>query len=912
MRLPGRDCSIVNALTLVWCAHGAYAGTMTDAVPVAKAQLGARFLRADLHVHTHSDSDVDPKPDLAAYIAAAVAQDIEVLAITDHNKADFAREALRVAVGQPVVVLPGVEISTHDGHLLALFDPNSIEQLDALVHPENLQLKQLPEGDLRSRRSMLDLVEEIARRGGLAIPAHVDTANGMCSRLREAELTELLTSPALAGLEFGKTDALETWFTDDDGDDARRAAWKARANVPDLKERGLARLMSSDAHSPGKVGLDRRSRTLTRLRLDDANFAAIRNAVLLNPKARCKAEAILPIVYPRILSATFEGGFLDGVTMNFSPNLNCLIGGRGSGKSTALLAIRTALGAPPSPEEDPDDAERMPTRTTVRFIDNAGSERLAIRNRGADPVDSAGYPIRLRMADLGQDESGRLAREYNNDPSVLLAFLDEFLVRHPYDEAEQELDAQLAANASEILRTSGVEVEIRKLETEQKRLEATLKAAEVGQIEEIARWAGLLASQGPMIGELDNRVGASLRAASSDSVVDLDKLAAEFGVDLNAKPASDHIAGEKGLRKSLEDFDAARTTINTQSAGRVREAAQAVLDAIGSWRVEQNDLERRLQKRQAELEAQGLKVEAGAIREIAKRLNDVKTKLIDSRKRREEHDSAGRDRLPLIEKLHANRDSLYEARRATMRRVADAANRYSDGLTLRVYYDRAGVDGKWIAWLSSTFGLRQPRVSRLAQQIKPRAFAKALLSDRAALTKILDPQDGTPFLSEDAIKSVFAWPSIFELETMECPDRPRIEVQQGGNHERRQFDHLSAGQQRSVLLSLLLCAERSEPLVLDQPEDHLDGQYIATAVVRHLEAAKERRQVLIATHSANLTVLGDAELVVPMQVSGGLGRPFSAGAVDRPETRDQVCQLLEGGVQAYKKRGQRYGMRFAE
>ena len=94
-------------------------------------------------------------------------------------------------------------------------------------------------------------------------------------------------------------------------------------------------------------------------------------------------------------------------------------------------------------------------------------------------------------------------------------------------------------------------------------------------------------------------------------------------------------------------------------------------------------------------------------------------------------------------------------------------------------------------------------------------------------------------------------------------------------------------------------------------EDHLDALYIASAIVRHLEAAKERRQVIIATHSPNLTVLGDAELVIPMHVSNGRGRPTEAGAVDRPETRELVCALLEGGVEAYRKRGERYGFRFS-
>jgi hypothetical protein len=67
---------------------------------------------------------------------------------------------------------------------------------------------------------------------------------------------------------------------------------------------------------------------------------------------------------------------------------------------------------------------------------------------------------------------------------------------------------------------------------------------------------------------------------------------------------------------------------------------------------------------------------------------------------------------------------------------------------------------------------------------------------------------------------------------------------------------------------------------------------------------------VIATHSANLVVLGDAELVVPLKAEAGHGAPDEPGAVDRPETRDRVCSLLEGGMAAFRKRGERYGLRF--
>jgi hypothetical protein len=104
-----------------------------------------------------------------------------------------------------------------------------------------------------------------------------------------------------------------------------------------------------------------------------------------------------------------------------------------------------------------------------------------------------------------------------------------------------------------------------------------------------------------------------------------------------------------------------------------------------------------------------------------------------------------------------------------------------------------------------------------------------------------------------------------------------------------------------------LSADRDEPLIVNQPEDHLDAQYVASSIVSQLEAAKERRQVVIATHSANLAVLGDAEVVIPMFAAGGRGAPEEPRAVDRPDTRERVCQLLEGGREAYRRHGERYG-----
>lgn len=404
---------------------------------------GSKFVRADLHIHSRSDDPAIPVPSIDEYLSKAKERGISIIGITDHNAVDRVDLTLEAGARLGVMVLPGIEITTHEGHLLGLFAPEDIDALKGFASKSHLQLEEdARDKAFRSRRSLLDLVEEIGSLGGMAIPAHVDADGGIASLMNAKSLASLLMSPHLSALEFATKVGLETYFSEVDSDDARRQAWLARQQILELRDRGLGRIMSSDAHSPEKVGLDRTSRTLTRLRLDEPTFAAIRNAIVNSPRARCKAEVVLPPSYPRLLAASFYGGFLDGVTIEFSSNLNCLIGGRGSGKSTVLLATRAALDALDDEQstDDPDAPDRMPDQTVVDFIDETGSRRRAVRQRGSSPVDAEnGAPILLKVEGLSQGQSGTLARGYETSPEALVTFLDQFVDIDSHQEKEEAL-----------------------------------------------------------------------------------------------------------------------------------------------------------------------------------------------------------------------------------------------------------------------------------------------------------------------------------------------------------------------------------------------------------------------------------------------------------------------------------------
>ncbi len=118
------------------------------------------------------------------------------------------------------------------------------------------------------------------------------------------------------------------------------------------------------------------------------------------------------------------------------------------------------------------------------------------------------------------------------------------------------------------------------------------------------------------------------------------------------------------------------------------------------------------------------------------------------------------------------------------------------------------------------------------------------------------------------------------------------------------FDRFSFGQKASILLGVLLFSDRPDPLVIDQPEDHFDSAFIYDSVVKTLRRVKERRQVIVATHDANIAVLGDAELIVPLRSWAGQGLIVDRGSVDTDKTKKRACMILKGGEQAYRRRGE--------
>jgi len=131
-------------------------------------------------------------------------------------------------------------------------------------------------------------------------------------------------------------------------------------------------------------------------------------------------------------------------------------------------------------------------------------------------------------------------------------------------------------------------------------------------------------------------------------------------------------------------------------------------------------------------------------------------------------------------------------------------------------------------------------------------------------------------------------------------------------HDGVDIEQLSPGTRGIVLLLLYLSidTEDDRPLLIDQPEENLDPKSIFVELVGRFKAAKQRRQIIIVTHNANLVVNADADQVIV--ATAGSHRPgqlpliqYVSGGLENPEIRQHVCEILEGGELAFKERARR-------
>jgi hypothetical protein len=141
---------------------------------------------------------------------------------------------------------------------------------------------------------------------------------------------------------------------------------------------------------------------------------------------------------------------------------------------------------------------------------------------------------------------------------------------------------------------------------------------------------------------------------------------------------------------------------------------------------------------------------------------------------------------------------------------------------------------------------------------------------------------------------------------------------------------MSPGKQAFVILKLLLeFSDKKCPILIDQPEDSLDNRAIYNELVKYLKDKKKERQIVVVTHNPNVVVGADSEQVLVANQHGkdsknkdSIKFQYVAGSLENTKEKDKankivlesqgirehVCEILEGGSEAFKKREQKYNL----
>ena len=920
---------------------------------------GARWWKFDFHAHSPASADygkgarqgqlrqITPQDWLLGFMRACV----DCVAVTDHNSGDWI-DRLRAAAKEleqsghadfrQLVLFPGVEITANGGiHILAVLNTTcgsaDVQKLLGAVGYQG----QSGASDVAASASAIDVVAAICEAGGIPILAHVDGPSGAW-RLPGNTLAPLLDAPGLFAMEVVDLNA----------------------RPPELyRQRNLnwAEVLGSDSHHAyGKAGQRFPGSHFTWVKMGAPCLEGLRLALLdgsgFSIRRSDEPGDFQPFEVPTLWIDSIEVqdaqymGRGQPSRLEFSPWLNALVGGRGTGKSTVIHALRLAARRWQELESLAKQSE--PRRTFQRFnsvpsgknkeggLTDATSirctllrdglhHRLHWRQDGKGVVveEEAGgdwqpsevqsltrFPVRLFS-------QGQIAALAGDDQQALLQVIDDAAGVHAIrSELEAASDAYYALQA----RIRNFEGRLRNrddLLVKRQDVERKLK-----RFEEAGHAAVLKAYRRSNLqqGEVDRQFNDALAVADRIDATAQDLLLSDVPAGRFDDSAADRYASS--VTAALADAVGA-------AANTLREAAEVLRERIeqqrsklsaSAWRLAVQDATQSYARLVAALREEGVSDpnEYGNLAQDRQLLDD-KLSALDSL-------AKDRDRLvaespTMLRKVHDARRAVTVARRQFLAstlaqnpfvRIAICAygndprsieHSLREALQTQDYFggdflqleDGVAIKGCVAELLEELPDDESERAAQLEQRIQ-------VLKERIRCCAEGKPTSFSGYLKNNFVKKLREQPAIFDKVDAWFPEDGLVVEYRRDAKDFRPIEQASAGQRAAAMLAFLL-SHGDEPLVLDQPEDDLDNHLIYDLVVRQIRESKLRRQIIVVTHNPNIVVNGDAEMLHALAFQGGQCVVAQFGPLQDASMREEVCRIMEGGRRAFERRYKRLG-----
>jgi hypothetical protein len=869
---------------------------------------GSRYHKVDFHIHTPQSYDYRDKTASAEDIVqAAIASGLEAIAVTDHNDYRFVNSVINAAKGTSLTVFPGVELSTRDGHLLAIFDPQkSGEDVRVcLISCELRDENQYGEPDIASNLPIERVAEIVQECGGIAIAAHVDAPKGFLKEVISGNSKKQIQAhDAIKAFEITDVSRKQE-FIDGKIYPAKRAC-----------------IQGSDAHSLTQIG----SRPIW-IRVAQLTVDGLRQA-FKDPLSRIRFldEYDSSKTHSFIESLHISQGFLGNQEIILNPGLNCIVGGQGVGKSALIEFIRFALA----------NVSRVETNKT----DHDGKLEALLRKDGTVSVvyrklDGARYRI-TRTYDGNSNptfiqkiaEDGTLS-QYN------LPELQRYFPVLAYSQNEAIHVARSPLSQLDLidshLDNSGDLTRIEDLMRKLRENKAALLHLDAHQddIEEKAQQLSVLEKE---IQHDEARIKQTQEAQNEPAIRDYQAWLDEENYLRQLREAREKLRQE--VIQALDSVDIGSLDIEvpntslgfTHELKSVLEVSQSVLGLLDELKIKVNetfDIVKEQATEAAPNWIEAFKQHIQTYNEVTKSVQIIPIAALQNQLqkknsrasvlRREIRELKNRqtrrkaliiERKEFLDQVEAERERISTRREIQAKRMSEILQR-----NVMVSIKRNGNREDYQAFLSKSLdgrSVRPPHIQKIIESYTPREFAGILQEEDvqnrlqsmdisgAAITTILSTFNSNPEL-------------LYNLEELLLEDLPgiRMRVSDGSF---RTLDQLSGGQKFTVIV-LLALTDDDKPIVYDQPEDALDTSLIYSTIAQQLRRSKDNRQFIFATHNPNMSVAADLDLAIVISGTANDASVQATGGIEDDNVRRSLIEYLEGGTDAIEHRVMKYDLR---
>ncbi len=858
---------------------------------------GTCWLKADFHMHTVSDKQFQYAGEHFAtdYINKLIEKNIRISVITNHNKfrLDEYRELKDKGKMNNIWVLPGVELSVDDGangiHVLIVFDPKTWIQepdnyIERFLNAAFENVSNFENADQRCIFNLTALLNKLSEyqaqgRDSFVILAHVDQTNGFFGGLNGGKISQIASNELFRRFVLG----FQKSRTRDNISNFKQ--W-AGCEAPVLVE-------GSDCKSIADIGkVDGAGREqVSYVKMGEFNFNALKYA-LSDHKHRV-ANSLPDNQNQYIKSISFEGGLLDGERIIFSPELNCFIGIRGSGKSSIIEMLRYALGL----SLTSSSADNQYKSSLVEYaLGSGGKVKVEL-------IGEHGKYYRIEkiynQKEVIYDEDGNIVPgdvvavfntpvyfgqkdlSYKNDgfQSDLLRRL----IGNSLDDIQRQIESKKIEVKNLLLEKQQVQntdALLKETESAINNLQVKLNYFSEKGVEEKLRSQTEFDSDEQTLTRIKNNISTFREAVNG--------IISDYKVFFSA--------AHSGSEQNKSTFEKANALIVELRAEYLKmeaivKSVDAILDRFACVQNEFGQRKNAMQEDFAKIkrDLNSETINPDMFLSLNKQLNTSRMKLVQIQEMQKR--SAQLETTLLTKLVELN--ELWHQNYLQLKQEADKINNQGGPIQIDVTYK--GNRSKFLDTIKGYFrgtAIRETTYQGLVDKYQD--FIE-IYRDRSNLNQTI---------SENSIGIFNARfdEHISELLTYKVPNSVVI------NYKGKPLDKHSLGQRASALILFLLAQKDTNVLVIDQPEDDLDNQTIYDEIIKKLIELKGSTQFVFATHNANIPVLGDSEQVMACDFDDQSRINVTTGSIDNNNIQQMIVKIMEGGEEAFNKRRDIYNI----